>query len=268
MINYDTITEGSLLDLLPLLQDNSVNAVITSPPYAQQRKKSYGGIDEDLYPEWTVQWMELLRPKLVNDGNVAIVIRPHVSDGQISDYVLQTRLAIRKAGWKEIEELIWIKPTAAPLGSIKRPRRSWESILWFSKTSNPYCDTQANGQYSDRIGLESSKGLGDYIAGVSASGKGIARCKDYIEVGTHETHKETYNTHPAQYPEKLVNWLIELLCPPKGVVCDPFAGSGTTLLAAKKKNRPYIGMELNPDYITIANRRLAAVYSSDDMFSF
>src|ERR1039457_4275411 len=92
--------------------------------------------------------MAALRPKLTGDGSVLIVIRSHVRDGVVSDYVLKTRLALRNDGWKECEELIWLKPNAPPLGSDYRPRRTWEHILWFSKTPKPYIDLRANGSYS------------------------------------------------------------------------------------------------------------------------
>ena len=100
-----TVLQGCLFDILPTLPSNSVNAVITSPPYAEQRKKQYGGIPEIAYPAWTVRWMSEVRRLLVPGGNVAIVIRSHVEQGVLSDYVLRTRLALRENGWHEIEEL-------------------------------------------------------------------------------------------------------------------------------------------------------------------
>ena len=95
---------------------------------------------EEDYPDFTVQWMTALSPKMTADGSVFVVIRPHVRDGVLSDYVLRTRLAIREAGWHECEELIWLKPNAPPLGSKLRPRRAWESVLWFSRSPQPYSD--------------------------------------------------------------------------------------------------------------------------------
>src|SRR6185312_9358080 len=122
------------------------NLVITSPPYAEQRKHQYGGISEVDYTQWTVKWMREVRKVLTDDGSVFINIRPHIKNGVISDYVLKTRLALREDGWNECEELIWYKPDSPPLGSINRPRRAFEHILWFSKTRKPYCDPKANGQ--------------------------------------------------------------------------------------------------------------------------
>jgi hypothetical protein len=71
--------------------------------------KLYSGINEQDYRGWMTTVMEALRPKLTNDASVLVVLRSHVRQGEVSDYVLRTRLRIREAGWKECEELIWHK---------------------------------------------------------------------------------------------------------------------------------------------------------------
>jgi site-specific DNA-methyltransferase (adenine-specific)/site-specific DNA-methyltransferase (cytosine-N4-specific) len=264
------ILHGDLFDLVPALPDASLDTVICSPPYANQRSKQYGGISEVDYPEWTARWMAALRSKLKKNASIAIVIRPHVDHGQLSDYVLRTRLRVRQ-DWDEIEELIWIKPQAPPIGHVQRPRRSWESILWYCEGATPYCDTKpeniATG--SHRLGMESKKGLtGGYIHSVREVRKGVARVRDYVEASVTEVNMDAFNTHPAQYPEKVADWLIRMLCPTDGVVFDPFSGSGTTLVAAKKANRAFSGTEIMEEYVSIANRRLANVLSTDDIFKF
>lgn len=257
----NTIYQTDCKILANIIPAETLDLIVTSPPYANQRKSQYGGIEEEMYPEWTVDWAECFRNALKDTGSIAIVIRPHIKNGQISDYVLKTRLAMRKAGWNEAEELIWIKPDSPPLGHIKRPRRAWESILWFSKTSRPFCNPQANGTTSERIGFESIKGVGDYKSGTSKAKCGIARCRDYIEIGTGSVDKSKSNSHPAQYPEKLAKWIVKLLCPPTGLVCDPFIGSGTTALACinlnveENHNFQYIGSEVKEEYFLIANER-------------
>ncbi len=71
-----------------------------------------------------------------------VVIREHVRDGVISDYLLKTRLAIRQAGWHEIDVLIWSKPDAPPTGRPDRPRRAFEYVLWYSATPKPFAEIQ------------------------------------------------------------------------------------------------------------------------------
>ena len=110
------VLHGDCLDVIPTLVDESISLVVTSPPYAQQRSGHYEGVSEEDYPEFTVQWMTALAPKMTPDGSVFLVIRPHLQNGVLSDYVLRTRLALRETGWRECEELIWVKPNAPPLG--------------------------------------------------------------------------------------------------------------------------------------------------------
>lgn len=249
-------------NLLSNYQGEIFDLVVTSPPYAQQRDRQYGGIPEQEYPDWTVNWMNVCRRVLKPQGSIAIVIRPHIRQGQISDYVLKTRLAVRASGWLECEELIWIKPDSPPLGAIKRPRRAWESILWFSMSKDAYCDPKANGSLSNRVGFISKKGVGDYKQGVSEPKTGIARCRDYVEVGTGKVDRSKENNHPAQYPEELASWIIKLLSPKEGSVLDPFMGSGTTAVACIKEKRKYLGIEVSPEYCKIAESRINQIFPS------
>ena len=245
-IYYTDCLEG-----IKQLDNNSVSLVITSPPYAMQRKFQYGGINEKDYPEWTLKWMEELRPKLKDDASVCINIRPHIKNGEISDYVLRTRLALRENGWKECEELIWIKTTSPPMGSTERPRRAWESILWFSKTNKPKCYPKACGTESNRIGFSGSKfeegGTSHIHAGQKPpTQKGVARCVDYIAVGTKKK-KKGYN-HPAMFPPEIPEYIIKMMTDEGDLVVDPFIGSGTTGRVAEKLNRNWVGFEINEEY--------------------
>jgi len=249
------IIHGDCFAVLPTLEENSIDLVVTSPPYAEQRKDQYSSISEKDYPAWTKNWMKLCRPLLKNSGSIAIVIRPHVRNGQISDYVLNTRIELRKDKWIEADEFIWIKPNSPPLGHVGRPRRSWESILWFSKTNKPFCDPKFNGNPSDRIGLESKKGVGNYIAGTSKSKSGIARSRDYVSIGTSENNRSPYNTHPAVFPVELAKWIITTLSPERATILDPFVGSGSTVIACLETKRSYIGIEQSHEYHQIALKR-------------
>lgn len=253
------IYKTDVIEGFKMLDDNSIDLVVTSPPYAEQRKHQYGGISEKDYPEWTVSWMAEVERVLKPHGSVFINIRPHLKKGEISDYTLRMRLALRENGWKECEELIWIKPDSPPLGSTQRPRRAWESIHWFSKVHNPYCDPKANGTVSNRIGFENGKfehgGKSHIHAGQNDAKQGVARCRDYIEVGTGKIEKGI--PHPAMYPTQIPDYLIKLCTPPGGVVCDPFAGSGTTLLSAKQLGYNYIGFDVSEEYVELANNRVS-----------
>lgn len=259
------VLHGDCNDLIPTLADGSIALVVTSPPYAEQRAGHYEGIPEEVYPEYTVRWMAALWPKLTTDGSVLIVIRPHLRDGVISDYVLRTRLALRDAGWNECEELAWYKPNSPPLGSKLRPRRAWESVLWFSRSRQPYCDLKACGKASDRLGFDGSvKFAEDGVSEKTAwhpcvesfgHGAGTARVTDVFvaPVGSEEPGVD----HPAVYPVGLAEQLIRTFSQEGDLVLDPFCGSGQTLLAAKSCGRRYLGIEREERYVQIALGRLA-----------
>ena len=208
-----------------------------------------------------MQWMTALAPKMTPDGSVFIVIRPHVRDGVLSDYVLKTRLAVREAGWHECEELIWLKPDAPPLGSLKRPRRTWESILWFSRSAQPYATSRRAA--GSRSGWASRGHSGSAAGGDSPlhpwsnqSGctNGVARISDVIvaNVGGNEPGLE----HPAVFPLALAEQLIKTFSQTGDLVLDPFCGTGQTLLAAKGCGRRYLGIEREEKYVRIALGRL------------
>ena len=252
-----TLYEGDCLEVMRQLPDDSVDAVVTSPPYAMQRAKLYGGVPEDEYPDWTVAWMEQVRRILKPHGSVLINIREHIRNGEMSDYVHRTRLALREAGWIECDELIWIKPAAPPVGHPRRPRRSWERILWFAKGRQPWCNPKANGTRSRHIGVNGSgNGFTKWLSGASGYSEGVARCRDWVDVSVGGVDSRG---HPAAYPVKLAKWMIRLVTPPGGTVLDPFAGSGTTLLAAVQEGFLAIGIEREPEYCEIIRKRMAAV---------
>ena len=182
----------------------------------------------------------------------------------LSDYVLRTRLALREAGWFECEELIWFKPNAPPLGSKLRPRRAWESILWFSRSPQPFCDLKACGKESDRLGFDGSikfaeQGVSDRTAWHPCvesfgHGNGTARVTDVIvaPIGANEPGLD----HPAVFPMALAEQLVRTFSQEGDLVLDPFAGSGQTLLAAKGCGRRYLGIEREAKYVKVALGRL------------
>jgi len=258
------VLHGDCLDLIPTLEDGSVSLVVTSPPYADQRAGHYEDIPEKDYPDFTVEWMTALEPKMTPDGSVFLVIRPHLKDGVLSDYVMKSRLALRETGWHECEELIWVKPNAPPLGSLMRPRRAWESILWFSGSPQPYADLKACGRESDSLGFSGDIRFAD--SGVSkklsshkwveslGKGNGVARITDVIvaNVGASESGLD----HPAVFPMGLAEQLIKSFSQEGDLVLDPFCGSGQTLMAAKGCGRRYLGIEREEKYVRIALGRL------------
>ena len=251
-----TIYHGDCREVLPGLA-SAVRCVVTSPPYAEQRKDQYGGIEEARYPNWTKQWMAAVRPLLASDGSVFINIREHVADGALSDYVHQTRLQLRAADWNEVDELVWIKPDAPPVGHPYRPRRSWERVLWFSLGAQPKVYPKANGQPSKRIrGPKGGKPSEAWLAPHQADCvNGTSRSPDWFVCSI--AGGGWHGDHPAVFPLGVPKWLIALGSEPGDLILDPFMGSGTTLRAAKDLNRRAVGVEVDEAYCEIAAKRLA-----------
>lgn len=265
-----TIHHGDCIDIMRTLPAGSVDAVITSPPYAMQRKSTYGGIPEAEYPEWTVAWMAESMRLLKPDGSVIINIRPHIKNGVLSDYVLRTRLALRDDGWAELPELIWRKPSAPPTGSPMRPRRTWESLLWFGKHGRAWADPKANGapttEHTKRYG--SAKVTSDTAArngwshalGGGAKFGDVSRCADVVDMSAGVVRWERHPgfDHPAPFPVGVAEWCGRLICPPAGTILDPFSGSASTGVACVRNGWDYIGIDAVAEYVDMSRKRLAA----------
>lgn len=255
----NTILCGDSLQLIPKLPEASISLVITSPPYAEQRRKNYSSVQEANYPTWTCRWMSALRPKLTPEASVIINIRPHVRGGCISDYVLRTRLALREQGWFEIDEMIWHQPDKPPLGHNQRPRRAYESLLWYSTTNRPYADPFAAGHpMKGWGGLRSKSGIDKtplHRGHRATSRRTTARVTDVITVATGTIDK--YVEHPAMMPRGVVRPLIKMLSRPNQLCADPFVGSGTVPLVCQELGRRYLGIDAKREYADLARKRLA-----------
>ena len=254
---------GDCVKVMSSLPDGSVDGIVTSPPYAMQRKATYGGVPEKDYPEWTVRWMAEARRVLKQDGSAIINIRPHIRNGVISDYVLRTRLALREDGWAELEELIWHKKGSAPLGSIRRPRRSWESLLWYGKHGAAYSAPKAAGTETTRLGLSGGR-RGDHVGTrqFNANGSkdvGRARVADVVTMSTRmNANSDGLNDHPAPFPWQLAEWCGKLIILDGGTILDPFSGSASTGVAALRNGWNYIGIDSSEEYVSMSARRLEA----------
>lgn len=261
-----TVYNADVTDALPALEPGSIDSVVTSPPYAMQRKSTYGGVPEADYPEWTVEWMRALKPALTEHGSVMINISPHVKGGMLSDYVLRMRLALRADGWYEHQELVWTKPDKMPCGNNDWPVPATESIFWYSLTPRPWATARRNGNLiteADRDAVRRRQERAGGIAGPFGGrnqrkgwdhlgvGQGKmshthSRCKSFISLAVRNIQNDW--DHPAPFPVKLADWVMKINTPDGGTVLDPFAGSGTTAVAAHANGFKSVAIERDPEY--------------------
>lgn len=124
---------GDSKEQLQLIPENSVDLIVTSPPYADQRKATYGGVHPDKYVEWFLPISGELLRVLKPTGTFILNIKEKVLDGERSTYVMELILEMRKQGWLWTEEFIWHKKNSYPGKWPNRFRDAWERLLQFNK---------------------------------------------------------------------------------------------------------------------------------------
>ena len=249
------------LELLAI-PDDSVDLVFTSPPYADQRKNSYGGIAPDEYVEWFLPVSEQLLRVLKPTGSFVLNIKERVVSGERSTYVMDLIMAMRDQGWLWTEEYIWHKKNCYPGKWPNRFRDAWERLLHFTKSKQFYMYQEEvmvpmgdwknarlrNLSEVDKIRDESRAGSGFGKNISNWVGREMAYPTNVLHLATECNNKN----HSAAFPEALPEWFIKLFTKEGDTVLDPFTGSGTTNIVAKRMGRHSIGIEILPEYHTLA----------------
>ena len=253
---------GDCLDVLKKMSDDSVDLIITSPPYADQRKSTYGGIHPDKYVDWflpiTAELLRVLNPK----GTFILNIKEKVTNGERHTYVMEIIIAMRKQGWLWTEEFIWHKKNCFPGKWPNRFRDSWERILQFNKSKdfNMYQDevrvpmgdwaktrlknlSETDKQRDNsKVGSGFGKNVSQWV------GRELAYPTNVLTMATETSNKK----HSAVFPKELPSWFIKLFTQPENIVLDPFLGSGTTSVAAFQLDRNSTGIEIQEEYYNLA----------------
>lgn len=272
-----------LLADLKKFPDKSVNLVITSPPYADKRKKSYKGVPSAKYVEWFLPITEQLKRVLKDNGSFILNIKEHPSKGERETYVLELILAMKKQGWLWIEEYCWYKKNSFPGKWPNRFRDSWERCLHFTKKKNFKMIQDAVKVPIGDWAAKRFKSMNenDFVRHVSKNNshlaKNVSNWLNKKKVFPHnvlvfdeehrlylgnviETAVDVSNkNHSAIFPIELPTWFIKLFTNENDVVLDPFLGSGTTAVAAAMNRRKYIGIELKKEYFDEATKNVNEV---------
>jgi len=260
---------GDSKEQLKLLPDNSVDLIVTSPPYADQRKSTYGGIHPDKYVEWFLPISEQLLRVLKPTGTFILNIKEKVVEGERSTYVMELIIAMRKQGWLWTEEFIWHKKNSYPGKWPNRFRDSWERLLQFNKAKhfNMYQEEvmvpMGDWAKTRLKKLSDTDKIRDNSKVGSGFGKNISnwvdRDKAYPTNVLHLATECNNKNHSAAFPQELPEWFIKLFTKENDTVLDPFMGSGTTLSVANRMKRNSIGIEIVPEYYEMVRKELKPV---------
>jgi len=234
---------GDCKEELKNFPDNSVDLIITSPPYADQRKNTYGGIHPDKYVNWFLPISEQLLRVLKPKGTFILNIKEKVVDGERSTYVIEMILEMRKQGWLWTEEFIWHKKNCYHGKWPNRFRDAWERLLQFNKDKQ-FTMYQDNvkvpvGDWAkDRLkNLSDTDKIRDNAKNGSGFGKNISnwvgREMVYPTNVVHLATECNNKNHSAAFPDGLPEWYIKLFTKEGDTVLYPFLGSGTTSVTAK-----------------------------------
>lgn len=260
---------GDSKEQLKLLPDNSVDLIVTSPPYADQRKSTYGGIHPDKYVEWFLPISEQLLRVLKPTGTFILNIKEKVVEGERSTYVMELIIAMRKQGWLWTEEFIWHKKNSYPGKWPNRFRDSWERLLQFNKAKhfNMYQEEvmvpMGDWAKTRLKKLSDTDKIRDNSKVGSGFGKNISnwvdRDKAYPTNVLHLATECNNKNHSAAFPQELPEWFIKLFTKENDTVLDPFMGSGTTLSVANRMKRNSIGIEIVPEYYEMVRKELKPI---------
>ncbi|KKR61854.1 DNA methylase [Candidatus Nomurabacteria bacterium RIFCSPHIGHO2_01_FULL_39_220] len=258
---------GDSREILKEIDNNSIDLIVTSPPYADRRKNTYGGISTKEYVEWFLPVSEQLLRVLKPTGTFILNIKEKAENGERNTYVLELILALRKQGWLWTEEFIWHKKNSYPGKWPNRFRDSWERVLQFNKTRNFNMYQEAVmvpvGDWANNRLKNLSKT--DKIRDNSKSGSGFGKnisnwLKRSMVYPSNVLQFATVcnnQNHSAAFPKELPEWFIKLFTKVNDFVLDPFLGSGTTSEVAQRMGRNSIGIDIIPEYVEMAKKKIA-----------
>ena len=274
---------GDSRDLLTELSAESVNLVITSPPFALQRQKEYGNPDQADYVDWLVEFAELVFDKLTPDGSFVLDLGGAYQKGIPVRSLYPFRLLLRicdDVGFRLAEDFYWFNPSKLPspiewVNKRKiRAKDSVNTVWWFSKTDWPKADVgKVRVEYSDRMkkliadpeafytpkkrpsGHDISSEFGDDNGGAipsnllpfpnsESNSSYLAACKEL-----------DHRSHPARFPPKLPEFFIRFLTDPGDLVVDIFAGSNTTGAVAEQEQRRWASFDCELEYLATSTFR-------------
>src|SRR3989338_99721 len=257
---------GDCLTVLKQVPNNTFDLIVTSPPYADSRKNTYGGVHPDNYVKWFLpranEFLRTLKPT----GTFILNIKEKSVNGERHTYVIDLIKALRTQGWIWTEEFIWHKRNTHPGKWPNRFRDAWERCLQFNKSKifTMYQDSVKVpiGEWSKfrlaklseadfrRTQSNAGSGFGKNVS--NWLGKTDVYPSNVLHLATECGNKN----HSAVFPVSLPTFFIKLFTKEGDLVLDPFAGSGTTAAACQNLNRRFLMVDIIPAYKSHAEQRL------------
>lgn len=268
------VIQGDCLDVMKGIEDSSIDLVFISPPYADRRKNSYGGVHHTLYNDWFIDYAKEIKRVLKDDGSFFLNIKPHCEKGERLLYVYELVIRLKKElGFRFTDEFTWTK-NGVP-GKFKgRFKNAFEPVYHFTLCPdykfNPYSvGTEMRPESIARAGRkacgESDNGSG--FAGMrnpKGFQKKIALPSNHIHIPQKSNQHTLEKAHPAVFPVDLPTFFIKAFSNEGDTVLDCFLGSGTTAVACVNTNRNFIGIEQEQEYCEIANKRIEDALSKKE----
>ena len=259
------IRQGNSLQLLADMEPETVQTVITSPPYWGLR--DYGHPEqlgmEPTPAEYVARMVELFREVrrvLKPDGTLWLNLGDSYSDKQLQGIPWRVALALQADGWWLRSDIIWHKPNPMPSSVTDRPTTSHEYLFLLTRSARYYYDAGAikePAKLSNR-----TDGPNRQIDGIAAHRAHYGHCGTPPD-GRNKRSVWKIATQPfsgahfAVMPPKLVEPCIKAGSRPGDLVLDPFSGAATVGVVARRLQRSYIGLELNPEFCEMGRRRIA-----------
>ncbi len=260
---------GDCYEELKKIPDNSIDLIFTSPPYADSRKNTYGGVSPEKYVGWFLPISGELLRVLKPTGTFVLNIKEKVVNGERHTYVIELVLEMRKQGWFWTEEFIWHKKNSYPGKWPNRFRDSWERLLQFNKNKHFHMYQEEvmvpMGDWANKRlkNLSETDKVRDPSRVGSGFGKNISnwigREKAFPSNVLHLATETKNRSHSAVFPEDLPEWFIKLFTKKGDCVLDPFMGSGTTVFVAQRLERNSVGIEILPEYFKVVQQSLNLV---------
>lgn len=275
------IHHGDCLDIMRGLESNSVDAIVTDPPYPEI-DRSYGRLTE---AEWHALMRDVVaesRRILKPSGSAVFILQPNSERvGRMRPWLWEF-MAWTAREWNQIQDAWWWNPSSPPTVHCNRTRglmrpsvkaqvwlgqpdcyRDQNQVLWTQSDANAAVNREDRALRNHPSGLNMRKGR----AAAAADERGGVTPFNLLPISnTNSTNSGGAHGHGAATPLPLCEWWTKYICPPGGLILDMFCGSGTVGIAAMRHGRRFIGIEKEAEFVEIARKRLIEASAQPSLF--